>query len=72
MSRGSSRIVDAYPRIAGRLVAITAGFVGLKAAMAGLSYLGLMGKGGMLATLSFAVNTLGGSFDAPQGRGLAA
>jgi TP901 family phage tail tape measure protein len=59
---GLISIVDAHPRIAGALVAITAGFVGLKAAMAGLSYLGLMGKGGMLATLSFAVNTLGGSF----------
>jgi TP901 family phage tail tape measure protein len=59
---GLISIVDAHPRIGGALVAITAGFVGLKAAMAGLSYLGLMGKGGMLATLSFAVNTLGGSF----------
>lgn len=59
---GLISIVDAHPRIAGALVAVTAGFVGLKAAMAGLSYLGLMGKGGMLATISFAVNTLGGSF----------
>ena len=58
---GLISLVDAHPRIAGALVAIAAGFVGLKAAMAGLSYLGLMGKGGMLTTLSFAVNTLGGS-----------
>jgi hypothetical protein len=59
---GLIAIVDAHPRVAGALVAITAGFIGLKAALAGLSYLGLMGKGGMLAGLSFAVNTLGGSF----------
>lgn len=45
---GLIRLVDAHPRIAGALVAITAGFIGLKAALAGLSYLGLMGKGGML------------------------
>ncbi|MEI7601758.1 MAG: phage tail tape measure protein [Aestuariivirga sp.] len=59
---GLISVVDAHPRIAGALVAITAGFIGLKAALAGLSYLGLMGKGGMLSALSFAVNTLGGSF----------
>jgi TP901 family phage tail tape measure protein len=59
---GLIAIVDAHPRIAGALVAITAGFIGLKAALAGLSYLGLMGKGGLLSALSFAVNTLGDSF----------
>jgi TP901 family phage tail tape measure protein len=55
-------IITAHPRVAGALIAITAGFIGLKAAMAGLSYLGLMGKGGLLASLSFGVNTLGASF----------
>ena len=50
---GLISIIDAHPRIAGALVAITAGFVGLKAAMAGLTFIGLMGKGGMLATLAF-------------------
>ncbi len=59
---GLTGLVDAHPRIAGALVGITAGFIGLKAAMAGFSYLGLMGKGGLLSSLSFAVNTLGASF----------
>jgi TP901 family phage tail tape measure protein len=59
--QGLISIVDAHPRIAGALVAITAGFIGLKAAMSGFSYLGLMGKGGLLAGLSFVMNTLGGS-----------
>jgi len=52
-------IVSRYPQVTGALVAMTAGFVGLKAAIAGLSFIGLMGRGGMLASLSFAVNTLG-------------
>ena len=55
-------LVTAFPRLSGSLIAVTAGFVGLKAALAGLSYLGLMGRGGALTALSFAVNTLGGSF----------
>jgi len=46
-------LVNQYPGVSGALVAITAGFVGLKAALAGLTFIGLMGKGGMLATLSF-------------------
>jgi TP901 family phage tail tape measure protein len=54
-------LVTAFPRLSGSLIAVTAGFVGLKAALAGLSYLGLMGRGGALTALSFAVNTLGGS-----------
>jgi TP901 family phage tail tape measure protein len=54
-------LVTAFPRLSGSLIAVTAGFVGLKAALSGLSYLGLMGRGGALTALSFAVNTLGGS-----------
>ncbi|MCA3575158.1 MAG: phage tail tape measure protein, partial [Aestuariivirga sp.] len=46
-------IVSRYPGVSGALVAITAGFVALKAALAGLTFIGLMGKGGMLATLAF-------------------
>jgi TP901 family phage tail tape measure protein len=46
-------IVNQYPGVSGALVAITAGFVALKAALAGLTFIGLMGKGGMLATLAF-------------------
>ena len=46
-------IVNRYPGVSGALVAITAGFVALKAALAGLTFIGLMGKGGMLATLAF-------------------
>jgi len=45
-------IVNKYPGISGALVAITASFVALKAALAGLTFIGLMGKGGMLATLA--------------------
>jgi hypothetical protein len=57
----ATALVTAFPRLSGSLIAVTAGFVGLKAALAGLSYLGLMGRGGALTALSFAVNTLGGS-----------
>lgn len=59
---GLTALVSAHPRIAGSLIAIAAGFVALKAAIAGLSFIGLMGKGGALSALSFAVNTLGASF----------
>lgn len=57
----ATALVTTFPRLSGSLIAVTAGFVGLKAALAGLSYLGLMGRGGALTALSFAVNTLGGS-----------
>jgi TP901 family phage tail tape measure protein len=57
----ATALVTAFPRLSGSLIAVTAGFVGLKAALAGLSFLGLMGRGGALTALSFAVNTLGGS-----------
>jgi TP901 family phage tail tape measure protein len=57
----ATALVAAFPRLSGSLIAVTAGFVGLKAALAGLSYLGLMGRGGALTALSFAVNTLGGA-----------
>ena len=46
-------LVNQYPGVSGALVAITAGFIALKAALAGLTFLGLMGKGGMLAYLAF-------------------
>lgn len=45
-------IVNRYPGVSGALVAMTAGFVALRAALAGLTFIGLMGKGGMLATLA--------------------
>jgi len=45
-------LVNAHPRVAGALIAITAGFVGLRAAMAGIAFIGLMGKGGVLAMSS--------------------
>ena len=51
-------IVNRYPGVSGALVAITAGFVALKAALAGLTFIGLMGKGGMLATMAFGLRTL--------------
>jgi hypothetical protein len=59
--KAATGLVTAFPRLSGSLIAVTAGFVGLKAALAGLSYLGLMGRGGALTALSFVVNTLGGS-----------
>ena len=46
-------IVNQYPNVSGALVAITAGFMALRAAVAGLTFMGLMGKGGMLTTLAF-------------------
>ena len=49
---GLTAIVNAQPRLVGALVAITAGFIGLKAALAGLQFLGLMGRGGALIALS--------------------
>lgn len=45
-------LVSQYPGVSGALAAITAGFVALRAALAGLTFLGLMGKGGMLATFA--------------------
>ncbi len=51
-------IVNRYPGVSGALVAITAGFVALKAALAGLTFIGLMGKGGMLTTMAFGLRTL--------------
>lgn len=59
---GLTQIINKHPRVAGALIGIAAGFIGLKAAMNGLSYIGLMGKGGMLSTLSFVVKDLGGAF----------
>lgn len=49
-------IVNQYPNVSGALVAITAGFVALRAALAGLTFMGLMGKGGMLTTLAFGLS----------------
>lgn len=46
-------VVNQYPGVSGALVAITAGFVALRAALAGFTFIGLMGKGGLLATLAF-------------------
>ena len=46
-------LVNQYPGVSGALVAITGGFIALRAALAGFTILGLMGKGGMLTTLAF-------------------
>lgn len=54
-------IVQANPRVSGALIAMAAGFVGLRAAMAGLSYIGLMGKGGVLSALSFGLRGVTGA-----------
>ena len=57
-------VVNQYPGVSGALVAITAGFVALRAALAGLSFIGLMGKGGMLATLAFGLRSVTASLTA--------
>ena len=56
--QGMTALVQQFPGLTGGLIAATAGFVGLRAAMAGLTFLGLMGKGGMLATLAFGLRSV--------------
>ncbi len=55
------RFADNNPTLVAALASAAAGFIGLKAAIAGLSFIGLVGKGGALSMLSFAVNGLGGA-----------
>ena len=55
------RFADNNPTLVAALASAAAGFIGLKAAIAGLSFIGLVGKGGALSALSFVVTGLGGS-----------
>ena len=54
-------VVERHPGVTAGLFAIAGGLLALKAATAGLTFIGLLGKGGALSMLSFAVNGLGGS-----------
>jgi TP901 family phage tail tape measure protein len=47
--------------IVGAVVGITAAFVGLRIALTGLTYLGLMGRGGVLSVLAVGAKALGGT-----------
>lgn len=55
------QVIDKHPAVTGGLFLMAGGFIALKAAMAGLRFVGLMGKGGLLSTLSFAINDVGGA-----------
>lgn len=50
---------DKHPSIVAGIVAITAGFVALRVAAAALSFVGLMGRGGVLSALALGMNTVG-------------
>ncbi len=58
---GLAEMVAQHPKTVAALTLIAGGFIGLKAALGGLRFVGLMGKGGALSMLSFAVNGLGGA-----------
>lgn len=47
------------PKLVASVAAVTAGLVGLRVALAGLRFIGLLGKGGALALLSGAMSTVG-------------
>lgn len=56
---GLRDFADAHPRIVAAATSIAAGFVALRVAIAGLSYLGLLGRGGVLSALAFGMSTVG-------------
>lgn len=51
--------VSANPQLVAGLLSAAAGVVAFKVAMAGLSFIGLMGRGGALSMLSIGFNTVG-------------
>jgi TP901 family phage tail tape measure protein len=53
-----SRLATAFPNVTAAVVGAAAAFVALRVAITGLTFLGLMGKGGMLATMAVGVRTL--------------
>ena len=53
------RFADQNPQLVAGIVSVTAAVVGLRIAMSALSYLGLMGRGGVLGALSIGANMLG-------------
>lgn len=56
---GFSSFASAHPKIVGAATAIAAGFIALRVAIAGLSYVGLLGRGGVLSALAFGMSTVG-------------
>jgi TP901 family phage tail tape measure protein len=54
-----TKLAAAYPGLTGKVVTATAAFVGFRAALAGLRFIGLMGRGGVLSLLAFGFNTVG-------------
>lgn len=50
---GFTKLVENNPALVAGLALTAGGFIALRTAMAGLTFLGLMGKGGMLATMAF-------------------
>ena len=52
---------QANPRLLATITAVIGGLVGLRVALAALSYVSLMGKGGVLGALSIGARMLGGS-----------
>lgn len=58
---GFGRFADQNPQLVAGIVSITAAVIGLRIAMSALSYVGLMGRGGVLGALSIGANMLGGS-----------
>ncbi len=55
---GMTSLIREFPELTGGVFASMAGFIALRAAISGLSFLGLLGKGGLLAAVS-AVRNLG-------------
>lgn len=55
-----------YPNVTAGVVSATAALIGFRAAMAGLSFLGLMGKGGALSMLSMGLRGVSASLAAFQ------
>ncbi|MCR6673221.1 phage tail tape measure protein [Devosia ginsengisoli] len=51
--------VSAHPDLTRNVIAATAAVIGFKIAIAGLSFIGLLGKGGALSMLALGYNTLG-------------
>jgi TP901 family phage tail tape measure protein len=49
------------PRLVGTIAAVTAGIIGLRIAMSALSYVALMGKGGILGAIASGATVLGGT-----------
>ncbi len=55
---GITRLIQQFPELTGGVFAAAAGFIALRGAISALSFVGLLGKGGLLAAVS-AVKNLG-------------